>query len=90
MPFEELEKRLQIAKDAYARACASIDASLKSIVSTNPKHLKAAKTLQASYADLEPPLDLAGAEQPVTEQPAPAAPEPPKKDTKKETKKKPA
>jgi hypothetical protein len=48
--FDELAKRLQIAKDAYQHVIDGIDGALKAAVSQDPAHLKAAGALQASYA----------------------------------------
>lgn len=62
--FAELEKQLQIAKDAYAKSCEAIDASLRTIISVDPSQLKAAKALQASYLDVAAGCKLAAATQP--------------------------
>lgn len=72
--FEELQKRLQIGKDAYAMVVSGIDTQLKALVSRDPLHLKGAKALQALYPHDPTPLALAAAEQPATDAAPAAAP----------------
>jgi predicted dehydrogenase len=68
--FEELEKRLGIAKASYAHAVGQIDAQLKGIVSRDPEQLEAAQALQAQYPVAPPYRALAAAEQPDGDAPA--------------------
>lgn len=75
--FDEFKKRLTAAQDSYTLACRALDAQLKAVVARDPKHLKAAKALQADYAIAPEPLALAAHEQPA------AAPETKPKASKK-------
>lgn len=65
--FAELQKRLDLAKEAYQHVIDGIDKSLKASVSADPKHLKAAKALQAEYPVTPTALALSASEQPSDE-----------------------